>query len=71
MRLWRVSDASPVAALTGHTGMVGSVAFSSDGSLLASGGDDATVRLWDVGRQPALATLAGHTDFVLGLALQP
>ncbi|MFI7536684.1 WD40 repeat domain-containing protein [Streptosporangium sp. NPDC049376] len=35
------------ATLTGHTGWVNSVAFSPDGTRLASG-DDGTVRIWDV-----------------------
>ncbi|MET0135735.1 MAG: helix-turn-helix domain-containing protein [Kibdelosporangium sp.] len=34
--------------LTGHTGAIYAIAFSSDGSTLATGSADRTVRLWDV-----------------------
>ena len=35
------------ATLVGHTGSVRSVAYSPDGSTLASGSGDSTIRLWD------------------------
>lgn len=43
--LWRVSDGEVLDYLFGHLGNVSSVAFSSDGTKLLSGGD-AIVRLW-------------------------
>ncbi|HUF54704.1 MAG TPA: TIR domain-containing protein [Dehalococcoidia bacterium] len=48
------------------------VAYSPDGAILASAGDDHTVRLWDVAtRQPIGEPLTGHEERVNSVAFSP
>jgi WD40 repeat protein len=47
------------------------VAFNHDGTRLASGGDDRTIRVWDVETHHLVRALAGHTDAVFALAFSP
>ena len=40
------------------------MSFSPDGTKVASGSDDYTVKLWDVTSGECLQTLEGHSDSV-------
>ncbi|MFN8376668.1 MAG: protein kinase [Anaerolineae bacterium] len=58
--------------LTGHSERINALAFSADGTLLASGSGDNSVRIWDVatGQQVGEA-LSGHSESVSGVAFSP
>jgi serine/threonine protein kinase len=63
--------------LKGHTApkggraVVGSVAFSPDGSRLASGSADRTIKIWDTASGREVLTLTGHTHEVWSVAFSP
>jgi eukaryotic-like serine/threonine-protein kinase len=59
------------AVCEGHRDGLWAVAFSRDGTQLASGGEDNTARLWDPASGASLATCRGHTSKVLGVSFSP
>ncbi|KAK5246711.1 hypothetical protein LTR20_007355 [Exophiala xenobiotica] len=55
----------------GHSSGVASVVFSPDGSCVASGSDDKTVRVWDVATGEYQHQLEGHSDLVTSVVFSP
>jgi len=53
-----------IRQLTGHSGNIRSVAFNEDGRILASGGEDKTVKLWEVATGKEIRTFTDDPDRV-------
>lgn len=62
--LWNAETGILRQKLSSHRSKVTSVAYSLDGSTLASGGDDNVIRVWDTVTGQYLQTLYGHSDSV-------
>tara|TARA_B100001758_G_C17788212_1_gene293388 strand:+ start:126 stop:437 length:312 start_codon:yes stop_codon:yes gene_type:complete len=65
-----IKDPLEVLIPTGRVA-VHSLAFSPDGSRIASGGEDTTVRVWDAATGESVATLEGHSQEVISVAFSP
>ena len=68
-------DGKRLAMLTGHTGQVNGVGFSTDGNtLFAAAGEPGLfgeVTLWNVAEGKRLRTLRGHSDSLYAAAMNP
>jgi hypothetical protein len=66
-----VWKSSSLLTLRGHEGKVVSVAWSPDGSKLATVSTDQTAKVWDAGTGRELLTLHGHRGTVASVAWSP
>ena len=57
-----------IATLEGHSDRIMSVAFNTNGTILASGSFDNTIKLWNVETKTEIATLKGHSDRIMSVA---
>lgn len=57
--------------LTGHTGKVTTAEFSNAGDILASGGEDTTVKIWHTNSGKHLTTLEGHVGAITKILFSP
>lgn len=65
--LWNTASGRVQRVLPGHF----TAAFSPDGRIIASSGDDHSVKLWDVASGAEVRTLNGHSDWVNAIAFSP
>lgn len=66
--MWDPATGQCESTLEGHSHWVRSIAWSPDGSRLASASDDKTVRIWDSAVGQCLLILEGHSGLVLSIA---
>jgi len=69
--LYDVRTGTMQRRLEKHDATVNALAFSADGQLLASGGDDRTAIIWEVGSGKSKHTLKGHDQTVRTVAFSP
>lgn len=68
VRTFDTDTAGVALTLNGHKRAVSSLAYSRDGSRLASGSRDTDVIVWDTVGEVGVARLRGHKDEVTGVA---
>ena len=69
--VWDPATGRRVATLAGNTGGVLGLAFSADGSRLATSSLDGTLRIWDPSSGEQLLVLRGHHAAAFSVAFSP
>jgi WD40 repeat protein len=65
IKIWDSGTGKPLLAIHGHLGTASGLAFSPNGTFMASSGTDQAVRIWDAATGQEVRTLVGHTNLVL------
>lgn len=71
IRLWSLESDKCLMTLKGHSDVVLSVQFTSDGRCAVSGSEDHTIKIWNLDTGACTATLEGHEESVHTVALSP
>ena len=71
--LWNATTGKIAAALPGHQSKIYFLVFSPNGTILASGGRDHTIKLWDIDKDRNIRTVRTlrHTDWVYSAVFSP
>src|SRR5262249_5774365 len=71
LRLWDAATGALIKEMRGHTNGAEAIAFSPDGTRIASGGIDRTIYFWAGRTGQALASRDGHRDRVGCVGFSP
>ena len=71
VKIFDPTSGSLLKTLTGHEAYITSIAISTDGKLIASGGLDGSVIIWGISTGNPLLQLAAHTDAIEELTFNP
>src|SRR5262249_21350216 len=71
IKLWDVHAGQWVRPFAPNTAPICSLAFTPDGTRIASIGSDGTVKLWDAATGQEALVLRGHTSAGSGVAFSP
>jgi dipeptidyl aminopeptidase/acylaminoacyl peptidase len=71
VRLLAVKTGTYEAHWQGHTDVIGDLAMSADGKLLASAGADRLVKVWDLATRKEAARIEAHSTQVLTVGFNP
>jgi len=69
--VWDVRTGKQLLDLRGHSAMVNGVAFSPDGTRIATGSNDHTIKLWTADTGEEVFTIRDHRSGVLSLDYSP
>lgn len=69
--LFNLENGKKLHVLTGHRDALYGIAFSPDGSQLATAGYDRIIQIWNTTSGEILRTLKGHNGAVFGIAFSP
>jgi hypothetical protein len=71
VRIWDLATSQEVLQLRGHSSTIHQVAYSPDGTRLASSGTDHFVKVWDAESGEEVLTLDDHRGRALSVAFSP
>ncbi len=70
-KVWSVPDGKEVFNISKHTGTVNDIAFSPDGKLIATAGEDGVIYFWDAGQGVYKSPIYNNDTPGIHIGLQP